>query len=120
MSDTLSAQPVALLDLEDDVELQARLVGRALKTPFQGRVTYRQGDYIEGSAVARNLGHGDVALKLSRYIGPGEPVELELGCLTYRGLPVAMRGHAESCDQEKDGKSFVAIVHISRSGSRTR
>lgn len=104
----------AFTELEGDSELQARMVIRALKTPFQGRVSYRQGEYIEGIALARNLGHGDIALKLNRYIAPGAPVDLELDCLTYRGLPVGMRAEVESCEQDETGKSYVAFLHVSR------
>ena len=120
MTATMTAQPTAFMDLEEDSELQARVVIRALKTPFQGRVTYRQGDYIEGVALARNLGHGDIALKLNRYVAPGAPMDLELDCLTYRGLPVCMRAEVESCEQDESGKSFVAFVHVSRSAHAAR
>jgi hypothetical protein len=115
MAISISEHEAAFIDLEDDAELQARLVFRALKTPFQGRVTYRQGDYIEGAALARNLGRGDIALKLNRYVAPGAPIELELDCLTYRGLPIRMRAEVEACEQDETGKSFVAFAHVSRS-----
>ncbi len=78
--------------LDDDRELQVRLVRKALKARFQGKVTYWQGDYIHGVAAAKNLGHGDIALRLSRGLAPGDSIQLELDCLTYRGLPIAMAG----------------------------
>ena len=111
----MTENDMAFADLEDDAELQARLVTRALKTPFQGRVTYRQGDYIEGAALARNLGRGDIALKLNRYVAPGAPIDLEIECLTYRGLPIRMRAEVEACEQDETGKAFVAFAHVSRS-----
>ncbi len=120
MDTTLTTGNVAFVELEDDAELQARLLKRALRTSFQGRVTYRQGDYIEGVALARNLGHGDIALKLNRYIAPGAPIDLDLDCLTYRGLPIQMRAEVESCEQGEDDKSFVAFVHVSRNAVRER
>lgn len=107
-------RPVALADLEDDPELQARIVRKALKTDFEGRVTYRQGDYIEGSALVRNLGGGEVALLLNRFIAPEETITLELECLTYRGLPIQMTGRVESCALSKDRRGFVAIVRARR------
>ena len=112
--------PASGIDLEDDAELQARVIKRALRTSFQGRVTYRQGDYISGSALARNLGHGDIALKLNRYIAPGAPIELELDCLTYRGLPIRMRADVESCEQDGSGNVFVAFAHVKRGASASR
>jgi hypothetical protein len=115
MTSTLTTAPAAFADLEDDNELKARVVIRALKTPFEGRITYRQGDYIEGAALARNLGHGDIALKLNRYIAPGAPIELELDCLTYRGLPVCMCAEVESCEQDKESNAYIAFLHVSRS-----
>jgi hypothetical protein len=118
MTSTLISEPPALADLEDDAELEARIVMKALKTGFQGRVTYRQGDYIEGVALARNVGHGDIALKLSRYVAPGAPLQLELDCLMYRGLPIRMNAEVESCAPDKDGKSFIAFVHVSRHAVR--
>lgn len=118
MTPTQVADNVALPDLEEDAELHARIVIRALKTPFQGRVTYRQGDYIEGVALARNLGHGDIALKLNRYVAPGAPLELELDCLRFRGLPIAMNAEVETCEQDEGGKGFVAFAHVSRNAMR--
>ena len=115
MTGTMALGAPAFADLEGDSALNASVVSRALKTPFQGRARYRQGDYVEGVALARNLGHGDIALKLSRYVAPGAPVDLELECLTYRGLPIAMRGEVETCEQDDGGRGFVAFVHVSRS-----
>ena len=105
----------ALLDIEDDPQIQARIVRRALKTPFEGRVSYRQGDYIEGTARARNLGGGDVVLLLSRFIAPEETVAIQLDCLTYHGLPIQMTARVESCNLAKDRSGFIAIVSVRRS-----
>lgn len=107
-------QPMVLADLEDDPELRERIVRKALKTDFEGRVSYRQGDYIEGTALARNLGGGEVALLLSRFIAPEETVALQLDCLTYRGLPIQMTARVESCALAKDRRGFVAIVRARR------
>lgn len=110
MSAQMMEQPMVLVDLEDDPELQARIVRKALKTDFQGRVSYRQGDYIEGTALARNLGGGDVALLLNRFIAPDETITVQLECLTYRGLPIQMNGRVTSCALSKDRRGFLAIV----------
>lgn len=100
--------------LDDDYELQARLVRKALKARFQGKVTYWQGDYIHGVAAAKNLGHSDIALRLNRGLAPGDSIQLELDCLTYRGLPIAMEGEVVECAPSDDGKGFTALVHIHR------
>ena len=100
--------------LDEDLELQARLVRKALKTRFQGQVTYWQGDYIHGVSVAKNLGHGDIALRLNRGLAPGDAIHLELDCLTYRGLPIAMDGEVTECGPSNDGPGFVALVHVHR------
>lgn len=102
--------------LDDDHELQARLVRKALKARFQGKVTYWQGDYIHGVAAAENLGHGDVALRLNRGLAPGDAIQLELNCLIYRGLPIAMEGEVVESTPPGDGKGFTALVHIHRNG----
>jgi hypothetical protein len=107
-------QTAALLDIEDDPEIQARIVRKALKTPFEGWVTYRQGDYIEGSARAKNLGGGDVVLMLNRFIAPDETVSIQLDCLNYRGLPIQMTASVESCRLSKDRRGFMAIVRAHR------
>jgi len=114
MMTTLAQATPAPFELEHDADLQARVVRRALKTSFEGRVTYRQGDYIEGAAVARNLGRGDIALKLNRYVAPGALMDLELDCLTFRGLPVCMQAEVESCEHDESGRAFVAFVHVHR------
>ncbi len=106
--------PTMLSDLDDDPELQARIARKALKTGFEGWVTYRQGDYIEGSARAKNLGGGDIALLLKRFISPDETVALQLDCLTYRGLPIQMTARVESCALSKDHRGFIAIVRAHR------
>ncbi len=106
----------SLAALADDPELQARLVRKALKARFQGRVTYWQGDYIHGIAAAKNLGYGDVALRLNRGLAPGDAIQLELDCLTYRGLPIAMEGEVIESAPSDDGKGFTALVHIHRNG----
>ena len=109
------SQTTQTLDaLDDDWELQARLVRKALKTRFEGRLTYRQGDYIEGVARAKNLGDGDIALRVGRYVGPGDSIQLELDCLTYRGLPISMTGNVVKCTASKDGEGFNALVHVHR------
>ena len=100
--------------LDDDLELQARLVRKTLKTPFEGSATYWQGDYIEGTALARNLGHGDVLLRLNRCLAPGDPIRLELLCLPYRGLPIQMDGQVIECTPAPDTPGFVAVVHVHR------
>jgi hypothetical protein len=107
-------QPAALADLEDDPELQARIARKALKTDFEGRVTYRQGDYIEGTALARNIGGGEIALLLNRFIAPEETIALQLECLTYRGLPIQIAARVESCTLSKDRRGFIAVVHARR------
>lgn len=107
-------RPVALVDLEDDPELQERIVRKALKTDFEGRVSYRQGDYIEGTALARNIGGGEIALLLNRFIAPDETVTIQLECLTYRGLPIQMTARVESCALSKDRRGFIAIVRARR------
>ena len=100
--------------LDEDLELQARLVRKTLKTRFQGKVTYWQGNYIHGVATAKNLGHGDIALRLNRGLAPGDAIHLELDCLTYRGLPIAMEGEVIECGPSNDGHGFVALVHVHR------
>ena len=120
MTTALVKGNAAFADLQDDTELQARVVIHALKTSFEGRITYRQGDCIEGAALARNLGRGDIALKLNRYIAPGAAIDLELECLTYRGLPIQMRAVVESCERDENGKAFVAFAHVSRSAFSQR
>lgn len=111
-------RPAVLVDLEDDPELQARIVRKALKTDFEGRVSYRQGDYIEGTALARNIGGGEVALMLSRFIAPEEIISLQLDCLTYHGLPIQMTAMVESCALSKDRRGFIAIVRARRNEVR--
>ena len=106
--------PAALLDIEDDPEMQARIVRKALKTHFEGWVSYRQGDYIEGSARAKNLGGGDLMLTLNRFVAPEETIAIQLDCLTYRGLPIQMNARVESCQLSKDRRSFIAIVSAVR------
>ena len=108
------AQSLELLD--EDMELQARLVRKALKTRFQGKVTYWQGDYIHGVASSKNLGYGDIALQLNRGLAPGDAIHLELDCLTYRGLPIAMEGEVIECGPSKGGQGFAALVHVHRGG----
>jgi len=103
--------------LDDDRELQARLVRKTLKTRFQGQISYRQGDYIEGIAQAKNLGNGDIALFTHRYLGAGDAIALELDCLTYRGLPITMSGTVIKCAASKDGSGFNALVHVHRGRS---
>lgn len=100
--------------LDDDRELQAWLVRRALKTRFEGRVTYSQGDYIQGLASAKNLGHGDIALRLNRGLAPGDAIRIELECLSYRGLPISLDGEVVECGPSRDGKGFAALVHVHR------
>jgi len=100
--------------LDEDFELQARLVRKALKTRFQGQVTYWQGEYIHGVCAAKNLGHGDIALRLNRGLASGDAIHLELDCLTYRGLPIAMEGEVTECGPASDGRGFVALVHVHR------
>ena len=107
-------QVQSLEALDDDRELKARLVRKALKTKFQGKVTYWQGDYIQGLAMAKNLGYGDVGLKLSRCLAPGDTIRLDLECLTYRGLPIVMEGEVVECESSPDGSGFAAVVHIRR------
>lgn len=106
------AQSLEMLD--EDMELQARLVRKALKTRFQGNVTYWQGDYIHGVASAKNLGCGDIVLRLNRGLAPGDAIRLELDCLTYRGLPIAMEGEVIECNPSNDGHGFLALVHVHR------
>jgi hypothetical protein len=108
----------ALPDLEDDLELQARIARKALKTDFEGWVTYRQGDYIEGAARAKNIGGGEIALLLNRFIAPEETISLELDCLTYRGLPIRLTGLVESCALAKDRRGFVAVVRAYRGAAK--
>ena len=103
--------------LDDDRELQARLVRKALKAKFQGRVTYWQGDYIQGVALATNLGYGDIGLRLHRCLAPGDTIRLDLDCLTYRGLPISMEGAVVECVEPPDGEGFAAIVHVHRKTS---
>jgi len=111
-------QSTTLPDLEDDPELQARIARKALKSEFEGWVTYRQGDYIEGSARAKNIGGGEIALLLSRFIAPEETISIQLDCLTYRGLPIQLSGLVESCALSKDHRGFVAIVRAYRGVAR--
>ena len=110
----MTEQTTTLPDLEDDPELQARIARKALKTDFEGWVTYRQGDYIEGSAHAKNIGGGEVVLLLSRFIAPDETIAIQLDCLTYRGLPIQLTGLVESCAFSKDHRGFIAIVRAYR------
>jgi len=107
-------QVQSLEALDDDRELQARLVRKALKSKFKGKVTYWQGDYIQGVAMAKNIGYGDVGLKLSRCLAPEHTIRLDLDCLTYRGLPIVMEGDVVECDALPDGSGFAAVVHIHR------
>jgi len=113
----LNDAPAALLDLDEDPELQARIARKALKTDFEGWATYRQGDYIEGSARVKNIGGGEIALLLNRFIAPDETIALQLDCLTYRGLPIQLNGLVESCSLAKDRRGFVAIVRAYRSSN---
>lgn len=110
-------QVQSLEALDEDRELQTRLVRKALKAKFQGRVTYWQGDYIQGVAMAKNLGSGDVGLKLNRCLAPGDAIRLDLDCLTYRGLPIVMEGEVIECDASRDESGFAAVVHIRRRAS---
>lgn len=93
-------------------ELQARLVKKAAKTRFAGRATYWLGESIYGVAEAENLGHGDVRLKLDRFLAPGEEVQLQLDCLTYRGAPVHLNTEVISCRRSYSERCFIVLLQI--------
>lgn len=95
-----------------DNELRAKLVKKAAKTRFEGQVTYWQGTSIQGVARAENLGHGDISLRLNRFVAPGDTLHLRLDCLTYRGVPIHMDVEIACCRRVYDERCFLAIAQI--------
>lgn len=93
-------------------ELQAKLAMKAARTRFAGPATYWLGRSVYGLAEAENMGHGDIRLKLDRFLAPGEEVHLQLDCLTYRGVPIHMNTEVISCRRAYTERCFVVIVHL--------
>ncbi|PCJ61965.1 MAG: hypothetical protein COA73_07220 [Candidatus Hydrogenedentota bacterium] len=96
-----------------DSELLNDIARKALMRGFSGKITYSQGDLIEGVGTCQNLGYGDIEIRTQARLVMGECIELSLNCLSFRGMPVYLQGRvAEEFRDDSEG-GYIALVRAS-------
>ncbi len=114
--DTLEDEQAKARTPLTSAQLKSKILRKVARTRFAGKVTFQQGGSMPDSAMAVNLGHGDISLELDHFLPPGETIRLELDCLRYRGRPIPVEAEVASCRRAYDRHCFTAIVQME--GSR--
>ncbi len=110
--DTLEREKAESRTPLTSAQLKSKILRKVARTRFAGRVTYQRGGSMPDSAMAKNLGHGDISLELDHFLPPGETIRLELDCLRYRGRPIPVEAEVASCRRAYDRHCFTAIVQM--------
>ncbi len=112
-SQTILSKPTAikaqgLLEAEHREEL----VRRAAKVRFAGQAHYWQAPDVNGTAMACNLGGGEILLRLDRFLVPGDNVYLKLDCLRYHGAPIELKAHVCWCRAAAGDGCLIAVIKL--------